>query len=96
MRMIVDGQTERLAALRLARTERIGAKTYLALVNRFGSPSAALKALPGLSRRGGRSSPPKIPSEQDVEAEFDGVVRLGARMIALGEADYPEPLSHID
>lgn len=96
MRMTVDCQTERLAALRLARTERIGAKTYLALVNRFGSPSAALDALPGLSRRGGRTSPPKIPSEQEAEAEFEKVVRLGARMIALDEAHYPEPLSHID
>lgn len=47
--------------LRLARTESVGPITYRRLLQRFDDPAAALDALPGLARAGGRATPPRIP-----------------------------------
>ena len=44
---------QRLAWLRLIRSENVGPVTFRELVNRFGSASAALDAVPGLAQRGG-------------------------------------------
>jgi DNA processing protein len=46
---------QRLAWLRLIRSENVGPATFRALVNQFGGASAAIEALPTLSRRGGRT-----------------------------------------
>jgi predicted Rossmann fold nucleotide-binding protein DprA/Smf involved in DNA uptake len=46
---------QRLAWLRLVRSENVGPATFRALVNEFGGAEAAIAALPALSRRGGRS-----------------------------------------
>ncbi|NWG47526.1 MAG: hypothetical protein HXY25_13405, partial [Alphaproteobacteria bacterium] len=48
---------ERVAALRLIRTETIGPVTFHGLIARFGSAGAALEAVPDLARRGGRRQP---------------------------------------
>jgi DNA processing protein len=45
---------QRLAWLRLIRSENVGPATFRALVNEFGGAEAAIEALPMLSRRGGR------------------------------------------
>jgi len=92
----VDPQAERLAALRLARTERVGPRTYVALVQRFGGPSRALDALPQLAQRRGRKGPPRIPTEEEVLTELDAAEKFGARIVAYGEPDYPNALTHID
>ena len=47
-------EAERLARLRLSRTENIGPITFRDLVGRFGTAQAAIDALPDLARRGGR------------------------------------------
>jgi DNA processing protein len=46
---------QRLAWLRLIRSENVGPATFRALVNEFGGAEAAIPALPALSRRGGRA-----------------------------------------
>lgn len=92
----VDPNSERLAALRLARTERVGPRTYLALIQRFGGPSRALEALPDLARRRGRKNPPRIPTTDDALAEIEAVEKFGGRMVVFGDPDYPTALSHID
>ena len=66
---------ERLAWLRLARTENVGPVTFEQLVGRYGSASKALAALPELSRRGGRIKPLTVPSESDALAELERVTR---------------------
>lgn len=86
---------QRLAWLRLIRTENVGPVTFRQLINRLGSAEAALDALPRLAAQGGRSAPPAIPSLADAEAELEAVETLGARMVAMGEADYPALLNHI-
>ncbi len=82
--------------LRLVRTEGVGPVAYRRLLARFGSAAAALDALPGLARAGGRSSPPLVPSADDAGRELHGLDRLGARLIFVGEADYPPLLALLD
>lgn len=85
---------ERFARLRLARTERIGPVAFNQLLQRFGSAEKSLDALPGLVRKaGGTSTPPPV---EQVEAEIAGGERAGARLIVLGDADYPSMLAAVD
>ncbi|WP_332683499.1 DNA-processing protein DprA [Bosea sp. (in: a-proteobacteria)] len=85
---------QRLEWLRLIRSESIGPRTFRALLNRFGGAGAALAALPDLAREAGRSV--RLCSAAEAEREFAALRRRGARLIALGEADYPLPLQAID
>lgn len=86
---------QRLAWLRLIRSENVGPATFRQLVNHFGSAGDALEALPDLARRGGRSRI-RIASVAEAEAELALAHRLGARFVALGEPDYPADLAAID
>ncbi|MFG1241690.1 DNA-processing protein DprA [Xanthobacter sp. V7C-4] len=87
---------QRLDWLRLIRTENVGPRTFRALINQFGGAAAALEALPTLARRGGRLLPPRIPDLAEAEAEMAALARLGARLVATGEADYPVALRQLD
>ena len=87
---------QRLDWLRLIRSQNVGPRTFRALINHFGGAHAALEALPGLARRGGGSGAPQIYSREEALRELDGVQRLGARFVAVGEADYPRRLQMID
>ncbi|MFG1298971.1 DNA-processing protein DprA [Xanthobacter sp. V3C-3] len=82
--------------LRLIRTENVGPRTFRALINQFGGASAALEALPSLARRGGRLLPPRMPTPDEAEAEMAALARMGARLVASGEADYPFALRQLD
>lgn len=86
---------ERLAALRLIRTPRVGPVTYAQLVARFGSPVAALAALPDLATRGG-GKPPAVPPSERAEREIAVTAGLGARLLFLGEKEYPPLLARAD
>ncbi|MBB6305852.1 DNA-processing protein DprA [Xanthobacter tagetidis] len=87
---------QRLDWLRLIRTENVGPRTFRVLINQYGGAAAALEALPTLARRGGRLVPPQVPSRADAEAEMAGLARMGGRLVALGEADYPAALRALD
>lgn len=85
---------ERFARLRLARTDRIGPVAFTQLVARYGSALAALDALPGLVRKSGAvSSPPPVEA---IERELAAGEGLGARLLVLGDADYPDMLAALD
>jgi DNA processing protein len=86
---------EALDRLRLARAEGIGPITWQRLIDRFGSATAAIAALPGLARAGGRSRPPLVPGRAQAETELARLARLGGRMLVLGEPDYPVQLAHL-
>ena len=92
----VLSDAERLAWLRLARSEAIGPVTFHDLIRRCGSAAAALEALPGLARRGGRSAALRIASVAQAERELAAHARLGARLIAWGEPAYPERLAALE
>ena len=49
---------EKLACLRLIRTPNIGPMTFSLLLQRYGSAIEALRAVPELAKRGGRSLKP--------------------------------------
>ena len=85
--------SERLAWLRLARAENVGPVTFFKLLGRFASAERALEALPSVAAGLGRPLTPL--SAAQAEAEMDAAERLGARLIAWGEPDYPERLLHI-
>jgi len=87
---------ERSDWLRLARTESVGPVTFDHLIRRFGDAGKALAALPELARRGGRAHPPKAPSIADAEREIAAGERLGARLIAACEPDFPALLAALD
>jgi DNA processing protein len=87
---------ERLARLRLARTESVGPVTYAALIKRCGTAVRALEALPDLSRRGGRTAPIRIPSIAEIEQEFDKGAKAGATLLTLGDASFPHRLAALD
>lgn len=87
---------ERLDWLRLIRTDNVGPITFRALLTRFGSAGAALQALPELSRRGGRSKPLIPWPRAQAEREMAAIARLGGRLLALGEPDYPPLLALLD
>lgn len=85
---------ERFARLRLARTDRVGPVAFSQLIGRFGTAERAIEALPYMSRRAGRELTP--PPVARVEAELAAGDRLGARLIVLGEPDYPPRLAAVD
>jgi DNA processing protein len=87
---------QRLAWLRLIRSENVGPTTFRALVNQFGGAEAAIDALPVLSRRGGRIHDIQLCSEAEAEAELEAAERLGAALVAIGESGYPPALAQVD
>lgn len=87
---------QRLAWLRLIRSENIGPATFRALVNQFGGAEAAIEALPALSRRGGHAQAIRLCTATQAEAELEAADRLGAAFVALGERGYPPALAQID
>ena len=86
---------ERRDWLRLIRSQSVGPITFHKLLERFGPAAAALDALPGLARKGGRGAL-KVCSRGAAERELEQVDKVGARLIALGEPDYPPLLSLIE
>lgn len=88
-------EAQRLAWLRLIRSENVGPHTFRDLINHFGSADAALTALPEMSARGGKRTI-RVSPLHDAEAELEAHTRFGARLVALGEPDYPPHLKHID
>ncbi|MEM7192248.1 MAG: DNA-processing protein DprA, partial [Pseudomonadota bacterium] len=87
---------QRLAWLRLLRSENVGPATFRALVNQFGGAEAAIEALPELSRRGGRAQAIQLCSIEDAEAELARARAIGAHLVAHGEPGYPPALAHVD
>ena len=81
--------------LRLLRTPGIGPVTYRQLIARFGTPSAALAAVPDLARRGGGKAP-ALASRGDAEREIARVEKLGAKFIAAGQGLYPRLLGELE
>jgi DNA processing protein len=79
----------------LLRTPGIGPVTYRQLIARFGSPSAALAAIPDLARRGG-GKPPAIRAASDAEREIARVEKLGAKWLSLRQGLYPALLAELE
>jgi hypothetical protein len=77
---------ERLAWLRLIRSEKVGPLTFAGLLRRHGSAVAALRETPGLAS----------PTEAEAQAEIDQAKACGARLLLKADADYPPLLKRLD
>ena len=88
--------SEKLDRLRLIRSENVGPITVHRLLERFGSASAALRALPDLARRGGRSRAIKVFPLAAAEREIAALDEIGATLVAIGEPAYPPLLAQIE
>ena len=88
-------EAERFARLRLARTDRIGPVSFRQLLDRFGSASRALDALPDLARRAG-STGHDLPAVGRIDAELAAGEKRGAVLLVLGDTGYPDRLAAID
>ena len=89
-------EQERLDWLRLIRTDNIGPITFYQLIENFGSAGEALKALPEMSKRGGRKKPLIAPDEKLIEKEYKALQKMGGQIITAMDESYPLALSAID
>lgn len=78
---------ERIARLRLARTDGIGPVSHGQLLQRYGSGAAAVAALAGMGK--------PLAAEGLAEREMDDAAALGARHLLPGEPDYPPLLAEL-
>ena len=89
-------ERQRIAWLRLIRSDNVGPATFRDLINHFGSAETALDMLPELSRRGGSTRAIRVASTEQAERELVAAHRFGARFLGIGEPDYPPALRQID
>ncbi|WP_027486211.1 DNA-processing protein DprA [Allorhizobium undicola] len=89
-------ERQRIAWLRLIRSDNVGPATFRDLINNFGTAERALEALPELSKRGGAAKPVRIATRQEVERELEFAEKFGASFVGIGEPDYPAALRQID
>jgi DNA processing protein len=89
-------ERQRIAWLRLIRSDNVGPATFRDLINHFGSAETALEMLPELSRRGGSTRAIRVASVAEAEKELASAHRFGARFLGIGEPDYPPALRQID
>ena len=87
---------ERLDWLRLIRTENVGPLTFHQLLQRFGSAAAALEELPRAAERGGRRRPIAVGTRSAAERELAALAKVGGRLIAWGEPEYPAALAALE
>lgn len=87
---------QRVAWLRLYRSDNVGPTTFRELINHFGTAAAALEALPGLADRMRQKTRAHVVSEQQAEDELGRLERAGGRLICMGEPDYPATLRGIE
>ena len=88
-------EPERLACLRLIRSDNVGPVTFRELINHYGGASAALAALPELQRRGGLRAPRICPKAR-AESELEAARRAGATPIFTIEPGYPKALAAVE
>lgn len=87
---------QKIAWLRLIRSDNVGPATFRDLINHFGSAETALAMLPELSQRGGSLRAIRIATQAEAERELDIAETFGARFVGIGEPDYPPALRQID
>jgi DNA processing protein len=94
---VVDpSDQERVALVQLARTDGVGAITFHRLIQRFGSASSAIAALPDMAKAAGRRTGLTIYLKSRAEDEMARVAQLGARYVSATDHEYPKLLAEVD
>jgi DNA processing protein len=86
---------EEIDILRLIRSENVGTRSFLHLINACGSVASAIERAPELSLRGGRSKPIKIFSKDKALAEIEAISKIGAKLLFYNSKSYPMLLQNI-
>ncbi len=94
--MNVLSDSERMAWLRLARTEGIGPITFHKLIRRYGTATKAIAMLPDLLTKAGARRGLVVFSTEQAERETEASAKAGALLIACGEPHYPAALAEIE
>ena len=87
-------EDDRINHLRLLRSRRVGPVTYRRLLAEHGSATAALAALPNIAKAAGVADYQICP-EGVVHAEIKAGRAAKARLVFMGEADFPTALGDI-
>lgn len=87
---------ERIARLRLARSDGIGPITFRRLIERYGSGLRAAEQVPELAKRGGRAKPLKLLALSEAEDEAARIEKIGATLLVWGDDNYPASLAAIE
>ncbi|VAW04827.1 Rossmann fold nucleotide-binding protein Smf possibly involved in DNA uptake [hydrothermal vent metagenome] len=87
-------EDDRVLWLRLLRSRRVGPSTFNRLMTEHGTALAALEALPEVAHAAGARDYKACP-EGVALAEVKAAKIAGARMICIGDNDYPDMLMHI-
>ena len=85
---------QRLACLRLIRSDNIGPVSFRELINHCGGAEEALARLPELAKRGGRSI--RICTREAAEAELARAAKAGATPVFTIEPGYPALLAQVE
>ncbi|MAZ76204.1 MAG: DNA-protecting protein DprA [Micavibrio sp.] len=80
---------EKLNWLRLIRTDNVGPITFYKLIEKYGSATEALNALPELSRKGGRKKELKAPELSQIECEYEALQKLNGDIVCAADPLYP-------
>ncbi len=80
--------------LRLIRSANVGPVSYYRLMQQYGTAKNALRALPELTRSGGRRRP-EIASKRSIEREIETVEKLGGKFLFHDQHTYPAFLSEL-
>ena len=95
MRTIKLSEEEKIAWLRLIRSENVGSATFESLMRFYEKPSDVLKNLPEWAERGGAKRKIKICPEKVAIEEMEAVEKIGASLICSCDEDYPALLNTI-
>jgi len=87
-------EAKAISCLQLIRSRRVGPSTYQRLMAEYGTAEAALAALPEIASAAGVKSY-TVFARNHAEQEYTVGRKSGARLICLGEADYPALLAKI-
>jgi DNA processing protein len=84
---------EKIAWLRLIRTDNVGPITFYNLLQTYGSAVKAIEALPSLARRGGRLKNLIVADAGNVLKEMDRLHQIGGEFIYAADSSYPLSLA---
>ena len=86
--MATLSKEEKLARLRLCRSENIGATTFWSLIDKYGSASVALDVLT-------KSGKVQIYKQSDLNEEIENMTKIGGRFVFLEDPLYPPLLRNV-
>lgn len=95
MRTIKLSEEEKIAWLRLIRSENVGSATLESLMRFYEKPSDALGNLPDWAERGGAKRKIKICSEKTAVEEMQAIEKMGATLLCSCDENYPVLLKSI-